>query len=163
MLDAGGIGKGLAADVICRFALAEGAWGVMAEIGGDVVVAGSAPDGIAWRIGVEDPFDLDAHLAVVRLSAGAIATSSVRKRRWPTASGERHHLLDPATGQAADTAAQTVTVIASSGARAEALTKPGFTRSTAEYLAWLPDEGAAGLVVAETGDIHTSENWNLYL
>ena len=39
-LDPGGIGKGLAADIICEFGLAEGAWGIMAEISGDIVVAG---------------------------------------------------------------------------------------------------------------------------
>jgi len=162
-LDAGGIGKGLAADLICRFALLEGAWGVMAEVGGDLVVAGDAPDGLAWRIGVEDPFDANAHLAVVRLAAGAIATSSVRRRRWSTPDGERHHLLDPSTGENSSTSVQTVTVIAATGARAEALTKPGFIRDPAEFLAWLPAQGAAGLIVDATGGIRTSENWNLYL
>lgn len=162
-LDPGGIGKGLAADLICRFALAEGAWGVMAEIGGDLMVGGDSPDGVAWRIGIEDPFDVNAHVALVRLTAGAIATSSVRKRRWPTPDGERHHLLDPATGENASISVQTVTVIAASGAQAEALTKPGFIRDPAEFLAWLPAQGAACLLVMAPGDIRKSENWDLYL
>jgi thiamine biosynthesis lipoprotein len=162
-LDAGGIGKGLAADLICQFALAQGAWGVMAEIGGDLVVAGDAPDQVAWRIGVENPFDATAQVAVIRLVAGATATSSVRKRRWTTPAGERHHLFDPATGDSTPTEVQTVTVIARSGAQAEALTKSGFIREPAAYLAWLPTQGAAGLIVTATGGIRTSENWDLYL
>ncbi|MHB1172333.1 MAG: FAD:protein FMN transferase [Lacisediminihabitans sp.] len=161
-LDPGGIGKGLAADLVCGFALAEGAWGVMAELGGDVVVAGQAPDGVAWRLGVENPFDPSQHSAVVRLARGSIVTSSQRKRRWATETGDRHHLINPHTHMSAQTNIQTVSVIASSGARAETLTKPGFLRDTAEYLAWLPSVGAAGIVIDELGAMTASENWTRY-
>lgn len=47
-VDPGGLGKGLAADMVAEFALDRGARGVLAEVGGDVVVAGQAPDGAAW-------------------------------------------------------------------------------------------------------------------
>jgi thiamine biosynthesis lipoprotein len=161
-LDPGGIGKGLAADLVCEFAIAGGAWGVMAELGGDIVVAGQAPDGVAWRLGVENPFDPSEHSAIVRLAQGSIVTSSQRKRRWTTESGDRHHLIDPHTHSSAQTEIQTVSVIASSGARAETLTKPGFLRDTVEYLAWLPSVGAAGMVIDELGAMTASENWNRY-
>jgi thiamine biosynthesis lipoprotein len=83
-IDPGGVGKGLAADLLCAFALNAGAWGAMAEIGGDIVVAGQAPDTVAWRLGVENPFNPSEHSAVVRLAAGALVTSSQRKRRFPS-------------------------------------------------------------------------------
>jgi thiamine biosynthesis lipoprotein len=57
---------------------------------------------------------------------------------------------------------QTVSVIATSGARAETLTKPGFVRPPSEYLAWLPTVGAAGLVIDESGAVTVSENWENY-
>ncbi len=158
-LDAGGIGKGLAADVLCKFALAQGAWGIMAEIGGDIVVAGQAPDGVAWLLGVENPFDTTELVSSVRIARGAIVTSSQRKRRFD---GGRHHLIDPASGVSALTTIETVTVIAATGARAEALTKPGFMWSLPDYLAWLPDVGAAGLLVDATGHQHTTTNWGRY-
>ncbi|MDJ0348900.1 FAD:protein FMN transferase [Cryobacterium sp. PH29-G1] len=161
-LDAGGIGKGLAADLVCGLAMSEGARGALAEIGGDIVVCGEGTDGQAWRLGVEDPFDPAGHCDVVRLGTGALATSSQRKRRFKTAAGERHHLLDPRTRTSATTGIQTVSVIATTGARAECLTKPGFLRPTADYLAWLPTVGAAGLVVHQTGAVATSANWSLY-
>lgn len=162
-LDPGGIGKGLVADIVCEFVLGEGAWGVMAEFGGDIVVAGQAPDGVAWRLGIEDPFVPSEHAAVIRLARGALVTSSQRKRRWATDAGERHHLVNPATHDSAVTAVQTVSVIAATGARAETLTKPGFLRDPAEYLAWLPSVGAAGMIITETGAIEASENWVRYL
>ena len=165
-IDPGGIGKGLTADLVCAFALAEGAWGVMAEIGGDIAVAGQAPSSddpsSAWRLGVEDPFDATTHAAVVRLTAGALVTSSQRKRRFASAAGVNHHLLDPRRAGSAATDVQTVSVIAATGARAEYLTKPGFLRPVQEYLAWLPSVGAAGFIIDNVGVRTASANWDLY-
>ena len=164
-IDPGGVGKGLAADLLCAFALDAGAWGALAELGGDIVVAGQAPDAVAWRLGVENPFAPGEHSAVVRLAAGALVTSSQRKRRFPAAGpapASRHHLVDPRTHESAATRVQTVSVIASTGARAEVLTKPGFLRPTADFLAWLPTVGAAGLIIDDTGLVTTSTNWEHY-
>jgi len=161
-LDAGGIGKGFAADLVCERGMAAGAWGVMAEIGGDIVVAGRAPEGVAWSLAIEDSFDTDARRDYVRIAAGAIVTSSQRIRRFDTPGGPRHHLIDPSTHDSASTKVQTVTVIASTGARAETLTKPGFLRDTIAYLQWLPTVGAAGLVINDDGVALASGNWETY-
>jgi thiamine biosynthesis lipoprotein len=160
-IDPGGIGKGLAADLVSDFALALGAWGVMAEIAGDVRVAGEAPDGVAWRIGVEDPFISGSHTDVVRVPNGGVVTSSQRKRRLGD-KGEKHHLINPSTRDSAQTGAQTVTVVAGTAAKAETLTKPGFLQATREYLVWLVTQGAAGLVIDINGDHHESSNWGTY-
>ena len=160
-IDPGGIGKGLAADLVCDFALGRGVWGIMAEIAGDVRVAGEAPDGVAWRIGVEDPFVAGSHTDVVRVPNGGVVTSSQRKRRLGK-KGEKHHLINPITGDSADTTVQTVTVIALTAATAETLTKPGFVQPTADYLPWLVSQGAAGLVIDVDGTHYESSNWGVY-
>jgi thiamine biosynthesis lipoprotein len=162
-LDPGGIGKGLAADLIAADLIVAGAQGCLVEIGGDVRVAGTAPDGVAWRISVDDPFELGASRGIVRLVDGGIATSSQRKRRWTTESGsETHHLIDPRTATSAVTNIQTVTVIAATAARAEVLTKPGFLRPLDDYLAWIPTRGAAALLIDADGAEHTTSNWSDY-
>ena len=162
-LDSGGIGKGLAADLIADELLALGVAGCLIEVGGDVRVRGAAPDGIAWRVRVEDPFDTTGARAVVRLTDGGVATSSQRKRRWLAAGGtEAHHLIDPATLRSASTRIQTVTVIAATASRAEALTKPGFLRPLDDYLAWLPTRGAAALTIDADGVERTTANWSDY-
>ena len=160
-IDAGGVGKGLAADLVSDYALGLGAWGIMAEIAGDVRVAGEAPDGVAWRIGVEDPFSSGSHTDVVRVPNGGVVTSSQRKRRLGK-QGEKHHLLNPLTRDSAETLVQTVTVIALTAALAETLTKPGFIQPTADYLSWLVSQGAAGLVIEADGTHHESSNWGIY-
>lgn len=157
-LDSGGIGKGFAADLIAAAVMNSGAEGVMVSMSGDVVVAGESPQGGPWLLGVENPFDEQSHVDIVRLVEGSVVTSSQRKRRF----AQGHHLIDPKTGLSASTSVQTVSVIARTGARAEVLAKSGFLRSTPDYLEWLPTVGAAGLVIDETGARHESENWKLY-
>lgn len=162
-LDPGGIGKGLAADIIASELRAMGVRGCLIEVGGDVRVAGEAPDGIAWRVAVEDPFSAPAVRTTIRLPDGGIATSSQRKRRWMSAEGSsRHHLIDPATARSAATSIQTVTVIAATASRAEILTKPGFMRPVADYLAWIPTRGAAALLIDADGTEYQTSNWSDY-
>jgi thiamine biosynthesis lipoprotein len=160
-IDPGGIGKGLAADLVCALALGAGAFGALAEVGGDVVAHGRAPRAGGWLLGIEDPFRFGSHAGTVRVASGALATSSSLKRRFVTAVGTRHHLIDR-LGHSADTSVRTVSVLAASGSRAEVLTKPGFVRNPEEYLRWLPTVGAAGLVIDDSGAIRTSTNWERY-
>ena len=54
-LDAGGIGKGLAADLVVEQLLDAGAAGASVSIGGDVAVRGTAPQEGGWLVGVADP------------------------------------------------------------------------------------------------------------
>lgn len=161
-LDAGGIGKGLAADFVVQRALEAGAWGAMAEFGGDIAVDGQAPDGQGWHLGLENPFNADEHLEVVSLARGGIVTSSQRKRRFGAGDAATHHLVDPTTRLSAETTVQTVTVIAGSAARAEALTKRGFVEDPDHYLQWLPSVGAAGLIVLADQSTRESSNWGDY-
>ena len=94
--DAGGIGKGLAADIVVDELLAEGANGVCVNLGGDVRVAGTAPSGKAWTVAVEHP-QHEEPLARIGLARGAVATSTTLRRSWRADGELRHHLIDPAT------------------------------------------------------------------
>src|SRR6185503_2885871 len=79
--DPGGIGKGLAADKVVADLIGAGAVGACVNLGGDLRVAGDAPNGDAWTIAVEDPWSCDA-LADIGVRYGAVATSSIARRRW---------------------------------------------------------------------------------
>ena len=158
-LDPGGLGKGLAADMIAELAMDRGADGVLAEVGGDLVVAGQAPDATAWTIGIQDPFTPTELMSVIRLARGSVATSSRLMGVWAGADGPAHHLIDPATGASALTPTLTSTVIAGAGARAEALAKLAFLRDPDQLLDWLPRIGAAGLIVAADQPRKHTANW----
>jgi len=112
-LDPGGIGKGLAADLVTAELIENGALGALVNVGGDVRVRGDAPNGVSWDIAVEDPVRPGAELLRIGLLDGAIATSSRAKRSWQTAGGAAHHLIDPRTGQPSSSRHATVTAVAS--------------------------------------------------
>jgi thiamine biosynthesis lipoprotein len=139
-LDPGGIGKGLAADIVAAELLVEGAEGVCVNVGGDVRVVGGAPDGAGWRVELEDP-ESDMRFARVVLADGAVATSSPLRRRWRGTRGEMHHLVDPRTGDVADTDARSVTVVAAEAWQAEVLAKAAILGN----LACVERTGAAAL------------------
>jgi thiamine biosynthesis lipoprotein len=163
-VDMGGIGKGLALRWACERALRflpPGA-GLQVEAGGDVVAGGIPPEE-GWRIGVEDPAaaipDAAPPLVVVELRSGAVATSSVRVRRWVAQDGRVvHHLVDPRTGEPARTGLIAVTVAAADPAWAEVWSKAlflaGRTGIAAEARSrdlaawWITDDGRLGLTPA---------------
>jgi len=125
-LDPGGIGKGLAADIVAEQALVDGAAGILVDIGGDMRVAGIGPEDGSWIIDVEDPLQpgtVALHLAVNDVG---IATSSRLRRHWMIEDEHRHHLLDPTTGRPTATDIVAATVISTSGWWSEALTKALF-------------------------------------
>lgn len=119
--DPGGIGKGLAADLVA-VELGGDAAGLLINLGGDLRAVGTAPDPTAgWVVSIEDPFAAGTEAARLSIPAGAVATSSRVKRAWHTATGPAHHIIDPSTGRPAETDVITATVIAGDAWWAEAL------------------------------------------
>jgi thiamine biosynthesis lipoprotein len=92
--DAGGIGKGLAADLVATELFDEGVRGVCINIGGDLRVIGESPSGDGWTLAIEHPLSTTP-IALVGLAEGAIATSSVLRRTWTREGRTFHHLIDP--------------------------------------------------------------------
>ncbi len=122
-IDPGGIGKGLAADLVANELLVGGAVGALVDIGGDIRVVGHGPHDGKWIVDVADPYNEHDPVLHLALTDGAVASSSTRRRRWATTDGERHHLIDPVTGRPLTTPLVAATVIASHAWWAEALTK----------------------------------------
>ena len=146
--DPGGIGKGLAADLVTADLMAAGAVGVCVSVGGDVRVRGTAPGGTPWTIAVEHPLAA-APVTLVGLWDGALATSSVLRRVWQAGGRPRHHIIEPDTGVPARTTADLASVIAGDGWLAEVLTKPVLLRPADRRFDNVPSGCAALAVVAD--------------
>jgi thiamine biosynthesis lipoprotein len=122
------------------------------DLGGDLALWGSTPEGGQWRIDVLDPRSAGTVAGRLLLSGGGIATSGRAVRRFgPDRS--LHHLIDPATGEPAKPGPLAVTVVASHAAEAEAHAT-ALAISTAqeirEHLDAQPELGA--LVVPHVGE-----------
>ncbi len=111
-IDVGGIAKGFAADLVSQELMAAGAWGTMVNLGGDLRVRGMPPTGLTWVINVGESAIGQPHITTVHLTEGGIATSTVARRRWRSANGMRHHLIDPRTSLPSTGSPTLTTVIA---------------------------------------------------
>jgi thiamine biosynthesis lipoprotein len=161
-IDPGGIGKGLAADIVAEKMLEAGARGVCVNVGGDLRVAGRPPTPAGWTVGVDDPFG-GPPLTTLALQDGAIATSSRLGRTWMRSGVLRHHLLEPATGEPASTRLAAVTVIAGRGWWAEVLAKATFLAGPSAGVALLEQAGATGLLLDDDQRLFAAPGMEAYL
>jgi len=108
MIDLGGIAKGWACDRVVESGLA-----AVASAGGDLRSKDPSL--------VVDVVDGDGDIAAeVFVGVGALATSSITKRRWKVAGSAAHHVIDPRTMAPATTPIASATVVARTAAEAEA-------------------------------------------
>lgn len=118
--DPGGLGKGLAADLVAEAMLGWGADGALVNLGGDLRCTGRTPSPGWWTVALPDE-SAAANRRQIQLVEGGVATSTCRRRRWMTPSGQTHHLVDPSLRRASTAAADSVTVIAAAACDAETI------------------------------------------
>jgi thiamine biosynthesis lipoprotein len=156
-IDPGGIGKGLAADLVAEQLVLDGAAGALVSIGGDLAVAGESPQGHGWEVEVEDPHrpvDALAHLAV---PAGGVATSSTISRRWCVDGTITHHVIDPRTGVASTTDLVAVTVVAPRAWLAEAHATGALLGGRGQVLEYAREHRLEALAVDVEGRVLTTD------
>lgn len=152
-IDAGGIGKGLAADLAVVALLSRGAAGALVSIGGDLAMAGESPHPDGWVVQVEHADQAAGVLCQFAVSGGGVATSSTVSRRWTTDGEIRHHVIDPATGEQSATDLACVTVIGRSGWSAEAHATAALLRGSAGAMEYLLQHHASGVVQTASGQV----------
>jgi len=169
-LDLGATAKGLGSDRAAAAAAAcVPSGGVLVSLGGDIAVAGEAPLG-GWPVLVSDepgqrgpePGTRSAGQMcppqeplgqVVRLPAGALATSSVRCRQWRRGGRTMHHIVDPRTGLPAAGPWRTASVAAANCAEANAAATAAIVAGE-QAACWLAAQGLPARLVAHDGSVH---------
>jgi FAD:protein FMN transferase len=121
-IDLGGIAKSWIAEKAAHL-LADYSDACAVDAGGDIFFIGLPQGETAWKVTLEDPLDPTRGLAMLKVPPGAVATSTVTKRRWMQGGKENHHLIDPRTQQPAVTEWLSVTVVAAHATDAEVLAK----------------------------------------
>lgn len=121
-IDLGGIAKGWIAERAARI-LSNWVTACAVDAGGDIFFIGVPQGEPHWRVSLEDPVEPDKTLAVLKITGGAVATSSTIRRRWKQDRKIQHHLIDPRTRQPANSDWISVTVIGQHAAEAEVFAK----------------------------------------
>jgi thiamine biosynthesis lipoprotein len=155
-LDPGGIGKGLAADLVVTELLAGGTAGALLSVGGDLAAAGTPPSPGGWLVAVEDPRAPTSSLLTLSFEGGGIATSSQLSRTWLQDGRHYHHAIDPATGASSTTDLATVTVLARTGWEAEAHATAALLCGGELVMDYLAARELEGIAVALDGTIAMS-------
>jgi thiamine biosynthesis lipoprotein len=168
--DPGGIGKGLAADLVARELMAAGAAGACVNLGGDIRLVGegdggdahgdrgddpdsgdgSTAEAAAWTVDVEHPRGVRP-LARLGLHDGAVATSTTLRRRWAVARGVHHHLIDPLTGRPSASDLTLATAIAREAWVAEVMAKAVLLRGSRACFDLVDGTGVEALAVHRDG------------
>lgn len=148
-LDLGGIAKGMAVDAALELLQGRGAPGALVSAGGDLAVRGLPAHDDAWTVLVGEEGD-----QVVPLVHGALATSGVARRSWRQGGTARHHILDPETGEPAESGVREVTVAASRCARAEVGATAAFVLGPERGAEFLRRHGLAGRFTLTDGTRH---------
>lgn len=154
-LDLGGLAKGMAVDACGGLLRARGIVPALVSAGGDLAVAGAPAGGTGWTIALPEAGDA----VTVVLRRGALATSSVRRRRWRRGGAERHHLIDPRTGLPAASGLSAVSVAADRCAQAEVAAKCALLLGPEDGRRFLDDRELPGLLATDVGEVLASAAW----
>lgn len=161
-LDFGGVAKGWAANQTAT-RLKEYGSGLM-NAAGDIAINDPLANGDSWLIGVKNPFVKDTDFETLKIGHGGVATSGKDRRRWSQNGSPRHHIINPYTGQSAETNVMTATIVAPTVMEAEAAAKAVVILGGEEGLAWIEsDPMLAGIIVLENGQTLYSQRISEYL
>lgn len=154
-LDFGGIAKGMAVDASLGRLRALGFERALVNAGGDLAIYGALPFADAW------PIEIAGKRAnwTIPLTHGALATSGIARRRWRQAGRERHHLLDPRTGEPVENELWSVTVVAPTCERAEVAAKAAFVAGLRAGSDLLRSFGYVGLFTLKDGTWRATGSW----
>jgi thiamine biosynthesis lipoprotein len=154
-IDVGGIAKGMAVDAALNALHREGINTALVNAGGDLAIRGTPPTSNYWSVAIEGK----DQSRIIALWSGSLATSGVGRRRWQQGDITRHHIIDPRTGESAQSGLWSVTVAATRCRQAEIAAKVAFILGAKQGIAFLQQHALAGLLTLEDGRGIATDNW----
>jgi thiamine biosynthesis lipoprotein len=154
-LDFGGFGKEYAADRAATLLQEHGVRHGMVNLGGDIRLVGTRPDGSAWSVGIQHPRAERAMLATLALGSGALATSGDYERFFEIDGVRYCHVLDPRTGWPVN-GWRSVSVVAPACLAAGALTTIAMLKAD-QAIAFLEEQQVGYLAMDADGHLHQRE------
>lgn len=151
-LDLGGMGKGWTVDRAAD--RLQGLGPFLVNAGGDIFGYQTPPGQKGWPVDLIHPRRPEKSMARLFLHHQALATSTIARRRWLRHGRIMHHLIDPRTGQPAQTDALSVSVLADRTVVAEIYAKVALilgVEAGLNYLQKLP--GVEGLIYTADSEL----------
>ena len=152
-IDFNSIAKGYVVDMAAEELETMGSENYLVDIGGEVRCRGRNPQGGAWRVGIETPYDGNNVMGgsiqqVISLTDCSMATSGNYRRFYLDAQGRKvAHTIDPRTGLSAVTDLLSATVIAPTCAEADAFGTMFMAMGSERAIALAREMAADGVMV----------------
>ena len=126
-IDLGGIAKGYIADKLKEYLLGEGVQSALINLGGNILTIGEKPNGTAFNIGIQRPFDeQNTTITSVAVRNSSVVTSGSYERYFKTDDKIYHHILNTQTGYPCDNGLLSVTILSDKSVDGDALSTACF-------------------------------------
>lgn len=157
-LDLGAVGKGYAADEVASLLKEAGVTSALLDLGGNIQLIGTKPDGEDWRIGLRDPFG-DTYMGVLSISDRAVVTSGNYERYFIGEDGKQYgHILDPSTGYPVENGLVSMTIVAKEGKLCDALSTSLFVMGQDGAVSyWRENPGFDMIFLTEDGELYVTQ------
>lgn len=156
-IDVGALGKGYATEKAAEYLRAVGAESYVLNIGGNIRIIGTKPDGSGWGTGIKDPASPESYAMTLDLSDTSCVTSGDYERFF-WANGERyHHIIDKDTLMPAEFFSSVSIITADSGL-ADALSTALFSMKYEDGLALVDRiEGVEVIWITPDGTVYQTD------
>lgn len=159
MLDLGAVAKGYASEECAKILRESGVRSALINLGGNIQLVGSRPDGEPWKIGVADPLDIfdDKNVGILSVRDCAVVTSGNYQRFFIENDVVYGHIIDPQTGRPVNNDLLSVTIIANNGALCDALSTALFVMGCekAEQF-WRENRDFEAILITKDNTVHVT-------
>jgi len=126
-IDLGGIAKGYIADKLKEYLSSKDVKSALINLGGNILTIGEKPDGSAFNIGIQKPFD-DQNKTITSVSVkdSSVVTSGSYERYFKVNDTIYHHIINTQTGKPCSNELLSVTILSESSVDGDALSTACF-------------------------------------
>ena len=153
-IDLGGIAKGYIADRMKETLIEDGVTSAIINLGGNVLVLGEKPDGSAYKVGIQYPFQPEGTaIETLEVKDQSLVSSGCYERYMTIDGILYHHILNTETGWPVDNDLLGVTILSSRSVDGDALSTICYAMGLTDGMALiesLPDTEAVFIKKDET-------------
>jgi len=162
-LELGAVAKGYIADRVKDFLLSRGVNSALINLGGNILLVGEKPDGSAFHVGIQKPFENrdSVVVAISDLKDCSMVSSGIYERYFYDENNTfYHHILDSKTGYPVNTNLLQVTIISQDSATGDALSTACFALGLEKGMELIHSlSGIYAVFITSDGQLHFSDGF----
>lgn len=164
-IELGAIAKGYIADMLKEYLISQNIKSGIINLGGNVLLIGSRPDGSNFNVGIQKPFGANQEVsATISAADKSIVSSGVYERYFEKDGKLYHHILDTSTGYPVDNGIYGITIISDSSVIGDALSTTCFILGLDKGMDLVEKtEGIEAMFITSDQEIHTSSGFDSYM